>query len=655
MPPHLNRINPFFLLLSAMLLAAAIYWPGLSGPFLMDDQQHLLLVQSWHQGHIGFWDMAAGNGNWLFHRSLAMASLALNVVIGGDSSFSLKLGNLLGHLICAGVAFGLFRQLLAFDKNLSSNTGLVAALICGLWLLHPINASTVLYVVQRMSEIAAIFPLLGVALYVLVRQRMLSDKISAIKSLFLLFFCIPALTLLGIQGKQSAVVLVGLCLVVEIGWFQEPREWNWVLKSFYIFFVVMPLLILPFALYHYWHSLEAAMLEWGMTPSERLLTEPRVLWQYLHMLVVPYSPAMGIYNDDFVISHGLLTPISTLLSIVGLITVSAVAWNVRKRLPATFVGWFWFLVAHSVEASIVPIELYYEHRNYLPQFGLWLMLIDLVAAALRYLKKSEIKVKVLGNTLACGFIAVLAFQTWSKAMVWQTSLGISLAAVETHPNSARAHVAFGFAAMQAGLVGETYQAFDQLAANPDPALAAIGKVELTVLNCHLKRDSDPELLQQAGQQSTAFINPVMPYAISNLLEVHARGGCGRVTARTIARTIEAMLANATMQRESSQAIWTLRYNAALAYDQAGDWRSALKQTKIAWPNSPDPTIALFHVRLLLKADDLNAAKNAFWDVMRRARYTRVSELENASRGTALRAILKEINDYAARNGAQGLN
>ncbi|PPU13348.1 hypothetical protein XacyCFBP2565_14910 [Xanthomonas arboricola pv. corylina] len=647
--------NPTILLLGMTLLTAILYWPGLNGPFLMDDQQHLLLVQSWHQGQIGFWDMAAGNGNWLLHRSLAMASLALNVAIGGDSSTSLKLGNLLGHLLCAWIAYVLFRRLLARDRNLAGHAGLIAALICSLWLLHPINVSTVLYVVQRMSEIAAIFPLLGVALYATIRNRMLAGRLKATQALVLLFLGIPLLTLLGIQGKQSAVVLIGLCLVVELGWFQEPRDWPWVLKSFYLVFVAVPLLALPLVLHHYWQPLEAAMLEWGMTPTERLLTEPRVLWQYLRMLVAPYSPAMGIYNDDIAISSSLLSPVSTLLSVAGLILISVVAWRVRKRLPATFVGWFWFLVAHSVEASIVPIELYYEHRNYLPQFGLWLMLIDLAAAALRHLDKSGMKVRMLGWTLAGGFIMVLSIQTWQRVMVWQTSLGISLTAIETHPNSARAHVAFGFAAMQAGLVGDTYRVFEQLAANSDPALAAIGKVELTVLNCHLKSDSDPELLLQAGRESTAFINPVLPYAISNLMEVHARKGCGRVTSAVLAETIEDVLARATGQREASQAKWSLRYNAALAHDQAGDWRDALNQTRIAWSRSPDPTIALFHVKLLLRAGDLNAAKAAFWDVMRRARYTSVSELEGASRGAALRAMLKEINTYAAEHGQQGLH
>ncbi|WP_372372271.1 hypothetical protein ACCQ13_14540 [Xanthomonas sp. NCPPB 1638] len=171
----------------------------------------------------------------------------------------------------------------------------------------------------------------------------------------------------------------------------------------------------------------------------------------------------------------------------------------------------------------------------------------------------------------------------------------------------------------------------------------------------MKSDSNPELLLQAGHQSTAFINPVLPYAISNLMEVHARNGCGRVTSAVLAQTIEDVLARAMGQSESSQAKWSLRYNAALAHEQAGDWRDALRQTRIAWSRSPDPTIALFHVKLLLRAGDLKAAKAAFWDVMRRARYSHVSELEGATRGAALRAILKEINTYAAEHGQQGLH
>ncbi|MCC5088260.1 hypothetical protein [Xanthomonas campestris] len=620
----------------------------------MDDGRHLALIQSWQKGQIDLWAVVAGNDNWLFHRSLAMLTLAANVALGGDTSFSLKLGNLLLHLICGCIAYAALRRMLALDKILSKNFNLLSALICAIWLLHPLNVSTVLYIVQRMSQIATIFPLLGVWLYVSIRNRMLAEKISEQRAAWILLLGIPLLTFLGVQGKQSAIVLIGLCLVVELGWYQQPKQWGPTLRLLYASLLLLPLFIITGLLIWKWQSLYSAMLEWGMTPAERLLSQPRALWEYCRMLIIPYSPAMGIYNDDFKISRSLINPITTLWASVGLIATSLAAISVRKKIPGVFVGWFWFLVAHSVEASIVPIELYYEHRNYLPQFGIWLMIVSLVTAALQALSRHEVRVRAIGWLVSVGFITVISAQTLSRALVWRTSLGISMSAIDKHPDSTRASVAFGFAAMQAGLVQDTYEVFHRLAENPNRSISSVGKMELTVLNCSIQQDSDPALLLSAADRHPRSLDPVMPYAVGNLLEIRQRHGCGRITPRLLADTVVSIADQALDASEASQPKVTLRYNAALAYYQANEWHLALRQTRLAWPYSKDPSIALFYVKLLLQEGDLAEAKKAFWQLMQRAGYEHPSQLPGAARGAALRAMLKEINQYAVMHGKTGL-
>ncbi|KAF1719308.1 hypothetical protein [Pseudoxanthomonas wuyuanensis] len=647
-------LRPVLWLTGASIACVLVYWSGLNGPFLFDDTQHLRQVESWLQGEIGFWAMAAGNGNLIFHRALAMASLGLNAVIGGESSFSFKLGNLTLHLLCGWVAYATLSRLLQHDKHLGAHAKPVAALICAVWLLHPLNVSTVLYVVQRMSQIATLFPLLGIWLYAATRNRMQAGLWSTSRALAVLFVTIPLLTFLGVQGKQSAIILPGLCLVVELGWFQRPREWPAALRWFYLLSIVLPAFVVVAVVIWKWQPLQASMLDWGMTPLERLISEPRAIWGYIRMLLVPHSQSMGLYTDDFPVSRGLLQPLTTLPALFGLIAISVAVWFLKKRLPATFVGWFWFLVAHSIEASIVPIELYYEHRNYLPAFGLLLMAVDLVAAALRWLAGKGIRGQRIAGTLAVCVLMAFGVQTLMRAQLWRSSLGISLAAIESHPNSARAHIAFGYSAMQAGLIGDTYLAFQRLASNPDPALASIGKVELTVLNCYLQKDSAPALLQEAASESPAFLNSVMQYAISNLVEVRNNNGCGRITAILLADAITQMVNQATAQPEASQAKWSMRFNAALAYHQGGDWDRALEQSRLAWKQSPDPTIALFHVKLLLHAKEVSEAKLVFWQVMDRAGYKRLEDLRPIPRTNALRAIRKEIDTYAASNGLAGI-
>ena len=65
---------------------------------------------------------------------------------------------------------------------------------------------------------------------------------------------------------------------------------------------------------------------------------------------------------------------SVLIGMVGVLLetfVSTVARNPISIAYATLLfGVLFFLVAHSMESSFLPLEMVYEHRNYLPSVGL---------------------------------------------------------------------------------------------------------------------------------------------------------------------------------------------------------------------------------------------------------------------------------------------
>lgn len=655
-PAH-NRIrrNALMWMLLASVLTASIYWPGLSGPFIFDDAQNIRLLQSWRTGQIGLWDFVGDNGGVLFNRSLAMGSLALNLVIGGESSFSFKLGNLLMHLACGWLAFAVFAKLLKRDPNLRSFGTAMAACIAITWLCHPFNASTVLYVIQRMSQIATLFCLLGVLLYAITRDRMLSGALGEKQSFIRLVFGIGLLTFLGILGKQTAVILPGLCLVVELGWYQKLRDWPRSLRWFYVLSVVLPAITIILVVAWQWPWLQGHMLEWGMTVGQRLMSEPRALCSYLLQLLVPYAPSMGIYTDDFAVSRTLLDPPTTVPAMLTLAFLSVAAWRLRGSRPAIFVGWFWFLVAHSVEASIVPIELYYEHRNYLPSFGIILLVFDAVAAGFAWLESKNLHMWKYSVVLTACLLAGLGMQTLTIALQWRSLLGIALAGIESHPNSARVYIDYGRAAIDAKQWGQAYSVFSRMAENKDPAISSIGKVEVTLLNCYFRGDSDPLLLDEAVRESPPRLNYIVQYAVGDLVGMRARRGCNRITPLLLGDSITQMVDKASVQSESSQSKWTLRYNAAMAYYQAGAWQQALAQARIAWNHGPDPTVALLYVRLLLKDADLATARQVFWQVMKRAGYSKSEQLDSGTRTAALKAIREEINAYASRHGQPGVD
>ena len=90
-----------------------------------------------------------------------------------------------------------------------------------------------------------------------------------------------------------------------------------------------------------------------------------MLWHYLSLWVWPWPSRLHL-DYEFGVSRGLLAPPTTLLAILGLLGLLALGWRIRRRhrLAACAIGWF--LLASSVEASFLNLELAFIHRLYLP-------------------------------------------------------------------------------------------------------------------------------------------------------------------------------------------------------------------------------------------------------------------------------------------------
>jgi len=119
------------------------------------------------------------------------------------------------------------------------------------------------------------------------------------------------------------------------------------------------------------------------TLGTRLLSEARIVVDYIVWTLVPTPNALSFYHDDFTISTGLLTPWTTLAGIVGLAALAAFAVWVRARRPLVALGIALFLGCQLLTGTILPLELIYEHRNYFASFGLMLALVPLLAAPAR--------------------------------------------------------------------------------------------------------------------------------------------------------------------------------------------------------------------------------------------------------------------------------
>ena len=400
-----------WLLLAMFLVTTAAYWPGLSGSWLFDDYPNIVDNKGVQPDSASMGDLvgaALSSPSSRFKRPLASLSFAANYLAGGLDPWGWKLVNLLIHLLNGLLVYFLAWGLLTSSPARGGGpTGerakLTAALIAGAWMLLPINLTGVLYVVQRMESLANLFVLLGLVGYVIGRQRMLRAHTGRSG----LVVCVASLiipTMLGLTAKETAVMLPLYAFLIE--WiafgFQgnsgEPRlqssatvggesaseeypgrPTDWRVVGVFVVILALPLIvglmwIVPNVLN------PGTWAPRDFTLATRLMSESRIVVDYIAWSLLPLPQWLSFYHDNFHISTGLLSPWTTLTSIVTLIGMVAAVFWFRRRQPLVSLGIALFLGCQLLTGTILPLELIYEHRNYFASFGLMLALIPLLAA-----------------------------------------------------------------------------------------------------------------------------------------------------------------------------------------------------------------------------------------------------------------------------------
>jgi hypothetical protein len=595
---------PSALLAGASIAAVLVYWIGLQGPFILDDEANLRSLPEWLAGRLDLFTLLFERGAGTFGRPLSMASFALNAWLGGYSPYALKLGNLLAHLVNGLVIFYLLRRLLRRDPGLQAHASLYAAIVASLWLLHPLHASTVLYAVQRMAQLSSLFILLGLWLYVVLRERL--QQGPSIPAAAGLLLGIPAMTGLAFLAKENGILLPLLCAVVELAWFggaSRPRP----VRAFHGLYVVAPFAAALFAVALNPERVSGAFAWRDFTWDERLLSQARALCDYLAKLVAPAPPRMGVYTDDFALSTGLLQPPTTLIAILFLVAMSTAAWHWRRQLPTLCFGWFFFLAAHALEAGPLPLELYYEHRNYLPSVGVLTALVGPAVAAGTWMQRRfGARPGRMGAVVLGVVLLMLAIGTHGRARVWSDPLLIAESSLEAHPQSLRANLDVLSAAIQRHDMARIDQVLDTLVDSPNARNRSIGHVYRLYTDCMFRQDGNPADLEAWVTQTPMplTIAEAQPFNVIYKM-AEKTGGCGAVSDRSMGLGIARLSdrAAASQQRQLGR----LRYQAASFLVRAGDWEAALPQARKAWRPNSAPTLATPLVLVQLHNGDLDAA------------------------------------------------
>lgn len=606
----------------ASVVTVLVYWTGLYGPFLLDDEANLRSISEWLDGKLGLHSLLFERGAGTFGRPVSMAAFAFNAWISGYSPFALKLGNLIVHLLCGFAIFAFLRLLLGRDPLLQPRASLYAAIVASLWLLHPLHASTVLYVVQRMAQLSTLFILLGLTLYVALRQKLENGRSVAASTGLLLG--IPVMTVLAFLSKENGLLLPLLCAVTELAYFSGARRPRPV-QAFHFLYVVLPMLAAAALFLLKPQRILAGYSARDFTFAERMLSQPRALCDYIWKLVVPNPPRMGVYTDDFIVSTGLLAPSTTLISLLVLLAITISAWHWRKALPGLFFGWFFFLAAHALEAGPIPLELYFEHRNYLPSVGILVALMTLALAMGGALAGIGMRPGRIGVVLTVGVCAVLAFGAHGRAQVWRSERLIAESSLLAHPHSLRANTAVMTSSIRDGDRQNANAAVERLIASPTARHRSLGRSFRLLLECQFDHKGRPEDLQAFVDQSPLPLTLAEAQPFNLIYFVTAEQGCGEVTDPMIGQALARLADRAHAYPDDNVIKIRLRYQSASFLVRAQQWPAALTQAKLAWQPNSDPPVSLPLVLAQLHVNDIQGAEQTLRDVESRADASNVEE------------------------------
>ncbi len=427
---------------SVLITAFLVYWPGLAGPFVLDDQDNILraYVNNFDWDEILY--AITHNNSGVLGRPVSMLSLIMTGIVHGPFPWGFKYHNLAIHLINGLLLFWLLLKILhalpikITDKQILTITGLAVSY----WLLHPLMVSTVLYAVQRMAQLSTLFTLVALLAYVMARENAAKNNLKFYLFAYALFPCALILSLLA---KENGALIPIYIFAIEMIIFSFNYENYMARKRIIIFlcvFVALPVLLGFYYLLSHFPELTNYSSR-DFTMLERLLTQ-------LHLLVVFYPKLIFLPKlSDMTLFHDYFEPVRqvdllTAFLFLVLLGMIFLIFYLRKKAPVLSFALAWYLISHGLESTFLNLELIFEHRNYLASIGPILALMYYLFTIKNYASLKYLSAVIL---------LMMVFLTSTRVQEWKSEDMFYQLAINDHPQSLRA---------QAGMARYSYNLGD---------------------------------------------------------------------------------------------------------------------------------------------------------------------------------------------------
>jgi Tfp pilus assembly protein PilF len=343
------------LLLCCTVIVAAVvaaYCRSFGGPFLYDDVDSI-------PGNVSIRSLATSFSPpvqaTVGGRPVLNLSFAVNHALSGTQVWSYHALNLAIHIAAALLLLVIVRRTLATpaaggraDPECIA-VGFAAAL---LWGLHPLQAESVAYMVQRAESLMGLFYLLTLYAFI----RLAAEGGARAWAVVSVVSC-----LLGMGTKEVAATAPVVVLLYDrtfvAGTFRGA--WN-ARKALYVSYAAC-WLPLAYLVIQAGGRGGSAGFDSGVPWWAYMLTQFKAVALYLKLALWPH-PLVGDYGR---ILEG--HPVTIFLCALLVLSLVAAAWLLlRRRSPLGFLG-AWFLIILAPSSSVIPVstEIMAGHRMYL--------------------------------------------------------------------------------------------------------------------------------------------------------------------------------------------------------------------------------------------------------------------------------------------------
>ncbi|MCH8479078.1 MAG: hypothetical protein LAT56_14220 [Wenzhouxiangella sp.] len=601
-----SRLLAGFLLAIVIAATGLVYSLAFSGAWYFDDEGNLgdmrYICDLWSWMHYVFGGVAGPSG-----RPLALASFALQSGAWPDSIQPFLAVNTLIHLLNTLLVFACARAIASLTGHARERALWFAVFVSACWSFAPFLASASLMVVQRMTTLSALFVFAGLWLYLHGRSIMPQQSRKALIAIAAaIFLCTP----LAVLAKENGALLLPLLLLTERLLLRSRYQWGSrrAERTTVWFLTVATLLLVAFVISR---GLATSAYQFrDFTWLERLLTQGRVIVGYITHLLLPNAASTLPFTDNFPVSRGLWQPPATVLSWLALLAVIACLPWLKKRALILVFGIAWFMTGHLMESTVLPLELYFAHRNYVPAFGLFLCLGWLVILA--PLSTKLIRPVRLG---AAGYAILSLAALLNTTTLWGDPRSAAVIWYAQAPDSIRAAQFLAGYQLESGQPEAALETLENtLALNPSDIFLA----SQTLIPCSAEHDDHERRVTRLQQmlEQTSTLRFAESAALYSLSLRSTQAHCGHLSPAHIAGFLAAA-SRPEVVPQSPQTSHRIRYAKALQAQDQGMFEQAIGYLEGAQEINPQADTVILIAFQMAQLGQLEAAVSYLEDQLER--------------------------------------